>query len=49
MLLTKEPHLVREMPELSTGETRREKQELLTNVPAAARGMGMEKGSLLGV
>lgn len=44
MLLTKEPHLVREIPELSTGETRREKQELLTSVPETARGTGMEKG-----
>lgn len=44
MLLVKESHLVREIPELSTGETRREKQKLLTSVPGAARGMGVEKG-----
>lgn len=49
MLCTKELDLVREIPELSTGEIWRKKQELFTSVPETARGMGMEKGSLLGV
>lgn len=44
MLRTKELDLVREIPELSTGEIWRKKQELFTSVPETARGTGMEKG-----